>query len=87
MDLDALYSSLIGGKIITNPIARAQGLLSMFNRVTVTISPPEIRRENAWTPPHDWYSRPEQLRELSASLARRRWQTDSMSVCIDRMKR
>ena len=67
--LDALWGPLIGGRIPTDPIARAQGLLRMFDRVSVSISPPDVRREKAWTPPHDWCSRPERLRELPLSLA------------------
>ena len=67
--LDALWGPLIGGRIPADPIARAEGLLRMFDRVAVSIPKPEVRRVNAWTPPQEWYSRPERLRELSASLA------------------
>ena len=67
--LDALWGPLIGGRIPADPIARVQGLLRMFDRVAVSIPKPEVRRVNAWTPPQEWYSRPERLRELSASLA------------------
>ena len=68
MGLDALWGPLIGGRIPTDPIARTQGLLRMFDHVAVSISPSEVRRVNSWTPPHEWLSRPERLRELSASL-------------------
>ena len=67
--LDALWGPLIGSRIPTDPIARTQGLLRKFDRLAVSIPMPEVRRMYAWTPPHDWYSPPERLRELSASLA------------------
>ena len=35
VSLDALWGPLIGGKIPANPIARAQGLLRMLDRVAV----------------------------------------------------
>ena len=64
-----MWGPLIGGRILADPIARAQGLLRMFDRVAMSIPKMEVRRVNAWTPPQEWYSRPEQLRELFASLA------------------
>ena len=47
VDLDALWGPLIGGRISADPIARAQGLLRMFDRVAVSISKAEVRRVNA----------------------------------------
>ena len=42
VSLDALWRALIGGRIHTDPIVRAQGLLRMFDRVAVSIPPPEV---------------------------------------------
>ena len=80
--LDALLGPLIGGRIAADPIARAQGLLRMFDCVAVSIPKPEIRRVDAWTPPQEWYLRSERLRDLSASLA-----MEKMAVEFDKLVR
>ena len=85
--LDALWGPLIGGRIAAETIARAHGLLRMFDRVAVSIPKLEVRRVNAWTPPQKCYSRSERLCELSASLTIKLRIGDSTSVFVVRMTR
>ena len=66
VELKKLWQPLIGGKVQATPIARAHGILRMFNRAADPFPHPRVGQVYACTPSNDWFARFDRQRKLTA---------------------
>ena len=63
-----LWGPKLGGLVPDDLVARARGILQLFQRIADPIPHPNTSDAVTWIPGFDWFSRPDNVYELATSI-------------------